>query len=160
MHQSESIKIKLISIINKDEYSWLILLYARVNENQSVDFAFTEATHIFFSAKKCELDIVLTRTVNILTTNELVKLTMLWSTGPRFAKEKSRYPGKPQLQTLRNHAYLNILRILPTKNENFQTKNSGSFIRFEAVLTSTYNLCFWADIRNLMYTPVNPRFTV
>ena len=27
-------KIKLITIINKDEYSWLILLYARENENQ------------------------------------------------------------------------------------------------------------------------------
>ena len=34
MHQSENIKFKLITIINKDEYSWLILLYARVNENQ------------------------------------------------------------------------------------------------------------------------------
>ena len=32
--QSENIKIKLTTIINKDEYSWLILLYARVNENQ------------------------------------------------------------------------------------------------------------------------------
>ena len=31
MHQSENIKIKLITIINTDEYSWLILLYARVN---------------------------------------------------------------------------------------------------------------------------------
>ena len=30
MHQSENIKIKLITLINKDEYSWLILLYARV----------------------------------------------------------------------------------------------------------------------------------
>ena len=29
-----NIKIKLITVINKDEYSWLILLYARVNENQ------------------------------------------------------------------------------------------------------------------------------
>ena len=29
MHQSEKIKIKLITIINKDEYSWLILMYAR-----------------------------------------------------------------------------------------------------------------------------------
>ena len=39
----------------------------------------------FFSKKylcQCELDIVLTRTVNILTTNELVNLTMLWTTGP------------------------------------------------------------------------------
>ena len=34
VHQSENIKIKLITIINKDEYLWLILLYARVNENQ------------------------------------------------------------------------------------------------------------------------------
>ena len=37
MHQSENIKIKLITIINKDEYSWLILLYARVNENQQLN---------------------------------------------------------------------------------------------------------------------------
>ena len=34
MHQSENIKIKSITIINKDENSWLILLYTRVNENQ------------------------------------------------------------------------------------------------------------------------------
>ena len=31
----------------------------------------------FFSKNNCELDIVLTRTFNILTTNELVKITML-----------------------------------------------------------------------------------
>ena len=36
----------------------------------------------FFSKNICELGIVLTRTVKILTTNELVKLTMLWTTGP------------------------------------------------------------------------------
>ena len=35
MHQSENIKIILITIINKDEHSWLILLYARVNDNRS-----------------------------------------------------------------------------------------------------------------------------
>ena len=48
-----------------------------------VAFAFAKATHIFFSKNTCELDIVLTRTVNILTTNDLVKLTMFWTTGPR-----------------------------------------------------------------------------
>ena len=36
----------------------------------------------FFSKNTCELDIVLTRTVNILTINTLVKPTMLWTTGP------------------------------------------------------------------------------
>ena len=29
-----------------------------------------------------------------------------------------------------------------------------------AVLTSTHNLCFWAEIRKVMYTPVNPSFTI
>ena len=50
-----------------------------------VAFAFAKGTHIF-SAKihcTCELNIVLTRAVIILTTNELVKLTTLWTTGPR-----------------------------------------------------------------------------
>ena len=49
-----------------------------------VAFAFAKATHIFFSKNTCELDVVLPRTINILTTNELVKLTMLWTTGPWF----------------------------------------------------------------------------
>ena len=30
----------------------------------------------------------------------------------------------------------------------------------EAVLTSTHNLCFWAEIRKIMYTPVNHSFTI
>ena len=41
-----------------------------------VSFAFEKAFHIFFSQNICELDIVLTRTVFILTTNELVKLAI------------------------------------------------------------------------------------
>ena len=40
----------------------------------------------FFSKNTCELDIVLIRTVNILTTTELVKLMILWTTGPRLCK--------------------------------------------------------------------------
>ena len=44
---------------------------------------FAKATHIF-SAKITELDIVLTRTDYILTTNELVMVMMLWTTGPWF----------------------------------------------------------------------------
>ena len=39
----------------------------------------------FFQKNTWELDIVFTRTVNILTTNELVKLTMLSTTEPRPA---------------------------------------------------------------------------
>ena len=36
----------------------------------------------FFQQNTRELDIVLSRTLNILTINVLVKLTMLWTTGP------------------------------------------------------------------------------
>ena len=41
----------------------------------------------FFSKNTCEFGIVLTITVNILTTNELVKLTTLWTTGPRSLRD-------------------------------------------------------------------------
>ena len=67
-------------------------------------------------------------------------------------------------------------KISPPITENFQIKNSESFRisaqnidcgysleppRFgEAVLTSTHNICFWAEIRKIMYTPVNPSFTI
>ena len=58
--------------------------------------------------------------------------------------------------SLQKHAYSNILKILPPKNENFQLKTSDIFhisaqnidcgYRLEpppeAVLTSTHNLCF------------------
>ena len=64
-------------------------------------------------------------------------------------------------------------KIYHQKNENFQIKSSDIFHistqnidcgyslepprRVEAVLTSTHNLSFWAEIR---YTPpVNPSFT-
>ena len=44
-----------------------------------------------------------------------------------------------------------------TKQINFQTKISDIFTVSsqnisEAVLTSNHNLCFWADIRKIMYT--------
>ena len=74
-------------------------------EKMWVAFAFAKATHIFlaknnsayaicksyshfFSKITCEFDIVLIRTVHILTTNELVKLTTLWTTGPRSRRSK------------------------------------------------------------------------
>ena len=48
--------------------------------------------------------------------------------------------------------------------ENFTTQKwkiiSKNSRLGEAVLTSTHNLCFRAEIRKIMYTPVNPSFTV
>ena len=68
--------------------------------------------------------------------------------------EASRRGVSARRFSLRKHAYSNILRILPTKNEHFQMKNSDIFLisaqnidcRYslegEAVLTSIYILCF------------------
>ena len=39
----------------------------------------------------------------------------------------TRYNGKMRYKALRKHAYSNILKILPPKNENFQMKNSDIF---------------------------------
>ena len=47
-----------------------------------VAFAFEKPTYIL-QQTTYEFDFVLTRAVNFLTTNELVKLTMLWTTGSR-----------------------------------------------------------------------------
>ena len=77
----------------------------------------------FFSKNNGELDIVLTRKVNILTTNELVKLTMLWTSGPSIfdwkkkKKKKSALLGAVDICTRKSfftaglalHAYMNML---------------------------------------------------
>ena len=77
------------------------------------------------------------------------------------------------MTSLRKHAYLNILKILPPKTENFQIKNSDLFQISAQNSDCRYSLepprrrggsseypqsMFWADIRKLMYTLVNPKF--
>ena len=75
---------------------------------------------------------------------------------------------------LRKHAYSNILKILPPKNENFQMKNSDIFHISAQNINCGYSLepprrggsneypqsMFWAEIRKIIYTPVNPSFTI
>ena len=76
---------------------------------------------------------------------------------------------------LRRHAYSNVLRILSPKNENFQIKNNLIIFHISAKnVDCEYTLepprrggsnaypqsMFWAEIRKIMYTPVNPSFTI
>ena len=72
------------------------------------------------------------------------------------------------------HAYSNIMKILPPKNENFKIKNSDIFLISAQNIDCVYSLepsrrggsneyqqsMFWAEIRKIMYTPVNPSFTI
>ena len=64
------------------------------------------------------------------------------------------------LYALRKHVYSNIRNILTTENEKIQIK-FGCFSYFWSKhRLSTHNLCFWTEIRKIMYTPVNPSFTI
>ena len=76
--------------------------------------------------------------------------------------------------SLRKHAYAYILKILTPKNENFQIKNSDIFHISAQNIDCWYSLeppqrggsneypqsMFWAEIRKIMYTPVNHSFTI
>ena len=53
-------------------------------------FCSAKATRIFSAKNIRTLCIESTKTVNEMTLNELVKLTTLWTTGPRTLKEKKK----------------------------------------------------------------------
>ena len=75
---------------------------------------------------------------------------------------------------LRKHAYSSTLKILPPKNDKFQIKKSDIFYISAQNIVCGYsleppqrggsneyhNLCFWPEIRKIMYNPVNPSFTI
>ena len=76
---------------------------------------------------------------------------------------------------LRKHAYWTIYwKFYQQKNENFQIKNSGIFLISAQNIDCGYSLepprqgssneypqsMFWAEIRKISYTPVNPSFTI
>ena len=76
--------------------------------------------------------------------------------------------------SLRKHAYSNILKILPPKNEKFQIKSPDISHTSAQNIDCEYSLepprrggsneypqsMFWAEIRKIMYTHVNPSFTI
>ena len=72
------------------------------------------------------------------------------------------------------HAYSNILKILSRKNENFQIKSSDNFHISAQNMDCGYSLepprrggpneypqsMFLSRNKKIMYTPVNPSFTI
>ena len=78
------------------------------------------------------------------------------------------------IYSLQKHAYSNILKILPSKNENFQIKNSDIFHISAQNIDCGYSLelprrggsneypqsMFYSRNKILMYTPINPSFTI
>ena len=81
---------RTVNILTNNELVKLTILFL-LKKKMLVAFANAKATHSkckshshFFSKNTCELDNVLTRTVNILTTNVLVKLQYFAQLGPAF----------------------------------------------------------------------------
>ena len=76
--------------------------------------------------------------------------------------------------SLRKHGYSNILKILQPNKENFQIKNSDIFHISAQNIDCGYSLepprrggsngcpqsMLLSKIRKIMYTPVNPSFTI
>ena len=72
----------------------------------------------FFSQNTGVLDIVFTRSVNILTTNELVKLTMPWTTGPRMLTSEMKESLVTNSCALLTHFNLETPKWLFSNNED------------------------------------------
>ena len=94
--QATEVLISLLSFRHLSERRFCLAFYLKWNYFVLICFILSETMSFLFLSFLCicksyshffrkntgELDIVLTRTVNILTTNKLIKLTMLWTTGP------------------------------------------------------------------------------
>ena len=111
-----------------------------------VSFCICKSYSHFFSKNNCELDIVLTRTVNILTTNKLVKLTMLWTTGPwyrevNFFTWRSCYIAT-KIASMRQFQWVSTRYILIYKQKLFWPQLSISSF----VITHIKNQTKWQKI--------------
>ena len=94
----------------------------------------------------------------------------------RLAIRRSQFgfPPGPEIFSLRKHAYSNVLKILQPEKEKIQIKNSDIFLISVQNIDCGYslepprrggsneyhNLCFLAEIRKIMYTPVNTSFPI
>ena len=81
---------------------------------------------------------------------------------------------QPQLSITKTRLFKYIETFISKKIENFQIKNSDIFHTFAQNIDCGYSLepprrggsneypqyMFWANIRKIMYTPVNPSFTI
>ena len=82
--------------------------------------------------------------------------------------------AKPGLRSITKHALFKYIEKFTTKNWKFSDKNSDIFHISAQNIDCGYslepprrdgsneyhNLCFWAEIRKKLYTPVNPSFTI
>ena len=70
-------------------------IYANIFAEKCEQLLHLQKLLTFFSKNTCESDIVLTRTINTLTINEFVKLTMLWTTGPEYYTYETNVRKRP-----------------------------------------------------------------
>ena len=102
----------------------------------------------FFSKNTCELDIVLTRTVNILITNELVKLTTLWTTGPGQHIMPLLSCGRVYIAQDEGYPH-NIFSYFSKNKTTTHVVGTHQKCFAEMLLRSTHHVCFFWEIRKI-----------
>ena len=113
--------------------------------------SFCKSYSYFFSKNTCEFDIVLTRTGNILTTKELIKLMMLLTTGSMYAgypketicmKSQIIFPGKNK----KISSKFCLLKYLPSMSRVNALQTEYHFTRRQTGNTCSF-LIFIPEIR-------------
>ena len=106
----------------------------------------------------CELDIVIIRTVYILTTNKLIKLMMLWTTGPRFWAYTEWWNSVGYFNALCPLSFQSryrdkILRFIFPEMAHFPKKCTDNFFFISPWKHScwvTHNICFHGEMRKII----------
>ena len=84
--------------------------------------------------------------VHICSTNRSITKTSLFKYIENFISKTENFQIKPPQKTL---IFFHI-----------SAQNIDCGYSLEPPRRSAHNLCFWAEIRKIMYTPVNPSFTM
>ena len=87
---------------------------------------------------------------NIVLLYRTLKLQLQWQ---QWDHQRVILPCTWNVLTITKTRLLKYIENFTIKNWKFSDKNSNTFSTF------LLNLCFWAEIRKIMYTPVNPSFT-
>ena len=135
------------------------------------------STHIFSPKNIRILYIESAKTVNEMTVNELVKLTMLWTTGPwtdtPFIQSYDRRIRGRHLSITKTCLF-KYTENFTTKKWKFSDKNSDAFHISDQNIDCGFSLelpwpggsneypqsMFLSRNKKIMYTPVNPCFTI
>ena len=160
-----------------------------VRQNANGDVLFFPVCHLcviwdVFQIKLCFCSVFLSLTLyplNLFLVDfmyDIVRFNSFWTTHQPLSVGLWCFSVRRKTDTLRKHAYSNVLKMYwkfhYQKKWKFSNKNSGIFHISTQNIDCGHSLelpqrgdpnkytqsIFWVKIRKIMYTPVNPSFTI